>query len=135
MLQPFWPTGSGCARGFLSSLDACWVVKSWGSGQASVLEVLAERESIYRLLAQTTPENLQRDTAGYTLDPATRYTNLNTRCVTPIQVRCNFDTDNPDSVSQIPTAIVHVPKKRRRKGNLKLDFIPLHSGLQILWKL
>nr|CAD7567614.1 unnamed protein product [Timema californicum] len=95
LLEPFWPTGSGCARGFLSSMDACWAIKSWGSGQASVLEVLAERESIYRILAQTTPENLQRDYNGYTLDPYTRYTKLNHRCVTPSQVRGYFDTDDP----------------------------------------
>lgn len=39
----------------------------------SPLEVIAERESIYRLLGQTTPENLNRDYAAYTLDPHTRY--------------------------------------------------------------
>jgi len=38
----------------------------------SPLEVIAERESIYRLLGQTTPENLNRDYAAYTLDPHTR---------------------------------------------------------------
>lgn len=72
LLQPFWPTGSGCARGFLSSLDACWAIKGWGTN-VSPLEVIAERESIYRLLGQTTPENLNRDYAAYTLDPHTRY--------------------------------------------------------------
>jgi len=70
-LQPFWPTGSGCARGFLSSLDAGWTIKGWGAS-LSPLEVIAERESIYRLLGQTTPENLNRDYAAYTLDPHTR---------------------------------------------------------------
>lgn len=24
LLEPFWPTGSGCARGFLASYDAAW---------------------------------------------------------------------------------------------------------------
>jgi hypothetical protein len=70
--QPFWPTGSGCARGFLSSLDACWAIRSWAQG-AHPLQVLAERESIYRLLGQTTPENLHRDLQTYTLDPHTRW--------------------------------------------------------------
>lgn len=60
LLQPFWPTGSGCARGFLSSFDACWMIRSFSSGKMMPLEVLAERESIYRLLAQTTPENLSK---------------------------------------------------------------------------
>uniref|UniRef100_A0A8D8S445 F-actin monooxygenase n=1 Tax=Cacopsylla melanoneura TaxID=428564 RepID=A0A8D8S445_9HEMI len=58
LLEPFWPTGSGCARGFLSSMDACWAVRSWASGILNPLEVLAERESIYRILGQT---NLHRD--------------------------------------------------------------------------
>lgn len=118
LFQPFWPTGSGCARGFLSSFDACWAVKSWGSGQATPLDVLAERESVYRLLGQTTPENLQRDTTSYTLDPHTRYTNLNTRCVLPFQVQGLYDADDPTSVEQCLVSAVaqEMPKKRRRKG-------------------
>ncbi|XP_023714226.1 protein-methionine sulfoxide oxidase mical3a isoform X4 [Cryptotermes secundus] len=117
LLEPFWPTGSGCARGFLSSLDACWAVKSWGSGQATPLDVLAERESVYRLLGQTTPENLQRDTVSYTLDPHTRYPNLNTRCVLAIQVRGLYDSDDPASVEQclVSATVQEMPKKRRRK--------------------
>ncbi|KAK9310366.1 hypothetical protein QLX08_000356 [Tetragonisca angustula] len=115
LLEPFWPTGSGCARGFLSSLDACWAIKSWGAS-VSPLEVIAERESIYRLLGQTTPENLNRDYAAYTLDPHTRYPNLNVSSVTPIQVRSLLDTDDPDSIKQ-PTvqSDVDIPKKRRRR--------------------
>lgn len=27
LLEPFWPTGSGCARGFLSALDAAWAIR------------------------------------------------------------------------------------------------------------
>ncbi|XP_028162217.1 uncharacterized protein LOC114354158 [Ostrinia furnacalis] len=51
LLEPFWPTGSGCARGFLSALDAAWAVRAWGQNPLPhPLEVIAERESIYRLL-------------------------------------------------------------------------------------
>ncbi|XP_024227786.2 F-actin-monooxygenase Mical isoform X5 [Bombus impatiens] len=115
LLEPFWPTGSGCARGFLSSLDACWAIKSWGAN-VSPLEVIAERESIYRLLGQTTPENLNRDYAAYTLDPHTRYPNLNVSSVTPIQVRGLVDTDDPDSIKQPPVqSDIDIPKKRRRR--------------------
>ncbi|XP_076170358.1 molecule interacting with CasL isoform X4 [Ptiloglossa arizonensis] len=115
LLEPFWPTGSGCARGFLSSLDACWAIKQWGASM-SPLEVIAERESIYRLLGQTTPENLNRDYAAYTLDPHTRYPNLNVSSVTPMQVRSLLDTDDPDSIKQPPVqSDVDIPKKRRRR--------------------
>ncbi|XP_074115699.1 molecule interacting with CasL isoform X3 [Cotesia typhae] len=115
LLEPFWPTGSGCARGFLSSMDAGWAIKGWGAS-SSPLEVLAERESIYRLLGQTTPENLNRDYAAYTLDPHTRYPNLNVRSVSTIQVRGLLDTDDPDNIKPLLVqSSVDVPKKRRRK--------------------
>ena len=41
-LQPFWPLGTGVARGFLAAFDAAWMVKRWAEG-ARPLEVLAER--------------------------------------------------------------------------------------------
>ncbi|XP_066592367.1 F-actin-monooxygenase MICAL3 [Prorops nasuta] len=131
LLEPFWPTGSGCARGFLSSLDACWAIKGWGGSLMTPLEVIAERESIYRLLGQTTPENLNRDYAAYTLDPHTRYPNLNVRSVTPIQVRSLLDTDDPESIKQPIRTDVDIPKKRRRR-----DFRPesqVHPDTLLRW--
>ncbi|XP_061738706.1 F-actin-monooxygenase mical2b isoform X1 [Nerophis ophidion] len=86
LLEPFWPMGTGCARGFLAAFDSAWMVKRWAQGR-TVLEVLAERESIYRLLPQTTPENITKNLEQYTIDPATRYPNLMSSCVRPLQVR------------------------------------------------
>ncbi|XP_034046586.1 F-actin-monooxygenase MICAL2 isoform X2 [Thalassophryne amazonica] len=86
LLEPFWPMGTGCARGFLAAFDTAWMIKSWAQG-CTVLEVLAERESIYRLLPQTTPENIAKNFEQYTIDPGTRYPNLNSTCVRPNQVR------------------------------------------------
>ncbi|XP_033913635.3 F-actin-monooxygenase mical2b-like isoform X1 [Acipenser ruthenus] len=86
LLEPFWPMGTGCARGFLAAFDTVWMVRSWTQGRAP-LEVLAERESIYRLLPQTTPENITKNFDQYTIDPVTRYPNLNCTCVRPLQVR------------------------------------------------
>uniref|UniRef100_A0A8C8WEW5 Molecule interacting with CasL protein 1 n=1 Tax=Panthera leo TaxID=9689 RepID=A0A8C8WEW5_PANLE len=88
--QPFWPLGTGVARGFLAAFDAAWMVKRWAEG-AGPLEVLAERESLYQLLSQTSPDNMHRNVAQYGLDPATRYPNLNLRAVTPNQVRDLYD--------------------------------------------
>ncbi|XP_028150111.1 F-actin-monooxygenase Mical isoform X8 [Diabrotica virgifera virgifera] len=121
LLEPFWPTGSGCARGFLSSLDAAWAIRSWSLGVASSLEVLAERESIYRLLAQTTPDNLNKDWKSYTLDPATRYPNFNKTVVLSHHVLALFDTDNPASIERMKRTSnekVHDIPKKRRRGNL-----------------
>ncbi|XP_048462939.1 F-actin-monooxygenase MICAL2 isoform X2 [Rhincodon typus] len=86
LLEPFWPMGTGCARGFLAALDTAWMVKRWAENIPS-LEILAERESIYRLLPQTTPENINKNFDQYTIDPGTRYPNLNSNCVQPHQVR------------------------------------------------
>ncbi|XP_044785473.2 F-actin-monooxygenase MICAL2 isoform X11 [Bubalus bubalis] len=86
LLEPFWPMGTGCARGFLAAFDTAWMVKSWDQG-TSPLELLAERESLYRLLPQTTPENINKNFEQYTLDPVTRYPNLNSNYVKPNQVK------------------------------------------------
>uniref|UniRef100_A0A8C1HL98 F-actin monooxygenase n=2 Tax=Cyprinus carpio TaxID=7962 RepID=A0A8C1HL98_CYPCA len=89
LLEPFWPMGTGCARGFLAAFDTAWMAKSWAQGR-NPLEVLAERESLYRLLPQTTPENIAKNFDLYTIDPGTRYPNLNSNCVRPHQVRSNY---------------------------------------------
>ncbi|CAG9824833.1 unnamed protein product [Phaedon cochleariae] len=118
LLEPFWPTGSGCARGFLSALDAAWSIRGWSAAGRSPLDVMAERESVYRLLAQTTPDNLNKDWKSYTLDPATRYPNLNKAVVLPHQVACLYETDNPGGVERMKRASSgkanEVAKKRRR---------------------
>ncbi|XP_047452059.1 F-actin-monooxygenase mical2b isoform X2 [Mugil cephalus] len=89
LLEPFWPMGTGCARGFLAAFDTAWMVRGWAQGRTP-LEILAERESIYRLLPQTTTENISKNFDLYTIDPATRYPNLNSSCVRPHQVRHLF---------------------------------------------
>nr|XP_020652858.1 F-actin-methionine sulfoxide oxidase MICAL2 isoform X8 [Pogona vitticeps] len=92
LLEPFWPMGTGCARGFLAAFDTAWMVKSWAQGKLP-LDILAERESIYRLLPQTTPENIAKNFDLYTIDPATRYPNLNSSCVRPHQVKHLYVTN------------------------------------------
>ncbi|XP_044048501.1 protein-methionine sulfoxide oxidase mical2b isoform X3 [Siniperca chuatsi] len=96
LLEPFWPMGTGCARGFLAAFDSAWMVRGWAQGR-SPLEILAERESIYRLLPQTTTENISKNFEQYAIDPATRYPNLNSSCVRPHQVRHLFIDGQQDS--------------------------------------
>ncbi|XP_047195828.1 protein-methionine sulfoxide oxidase mical3a isoform X2 [Hippoglossus stenolepis] len=91
LLEPFWPMGTGIARGFLAAMDSGWMVKSWAQGKPP-LEVLAERESIYRLLPQTTPENISKNFNHYSVDPTTRYPNINLNFLKPSQMRHLFDT-------------------------------------------
>ncbi|XP_058415152.1 F-actin-monooxygenase MICAL3 isoform X5 [Diceros bicornis minor] len=91
LLEPFWPMGTGIARGFLAAMDSAWMVRSWSLG-TSPLEVLAERESVYRLLPQTTPENVSKNFSQYSIDPVTRYPNINVNFLRPSQVRHLYDT-------------------------------------------
>ncbi|XP_075937750.1 protein-methionine sulfoxide oxidase mical3a isoform X1 [Anarhichas minor] len=91
LLEPFWPMGTGIARGFLAAIDSGWMVRSWAQGKTS-LEVLAERESIYRLLPQTTTENISKNFSHYSVDPTTRYPNINLNFLKPMQVRHLCDT-------------------------------------------
>ncbi|XP_034484699.1 F-actin-monooxygenase Mical isoform X4 [Drosophila innubila] len=133
LLEPFWPTGSGCARGFLSSMDAAYAIKLWSNPQNSTLGVLAQRESIYRLLNQTTPDTLQRDISAYTVDPATRYPNLNRESVNSWQVKHLVDTDDPTILEQtfMDTHALQMPhaetpgKRKRRSG----DSLPQGASL------
>ncbi|XP_046803698.1 F-actin-monooxygenase Mical isoform X3 [Lucilia cuprina] len=133
LLEPFWPTGSGCARGFLSSMDAAYAIKLWSNSGNSTLGVVAQRESIYRLLGQTTPENLQRDIGSYTVDPATRYPNLNRTSVNVWQVKHLIDTDDNTVLEQTfmdtnaiqPTQVDTPVRRKRRSG----DTMPLSTVL------
>ncbi|KAH8382516.1 hypothetical protein KR009_003931, partial [Drosophila setifemur] len=136
LLEPFWPTGSGCARGFLSSMDAAYAIKLWSNPQNSTLGVLAQRESIYRLLNQTTPDTLQRDISAYTVDPATRYPNLNRESVNSWQVKHLVDTDDPAILEQtfmdthaLQTPHADTPGKRKRRSG---DTLP-QGAILLRW--
>lgn len=54
---------------------------------AIVTIIVVLRESIYRLLPQTTPENVSKNFSQYTLDPTTRYPNISLHLLRPNQVR------------------------------------------------
>uniref|UniRef100_A0A8C7JD18 Molecule interacting with CasL protein 1 n=1 Tax=Oncorhynchus kisutch TaxID=8019 RepID=A0A8C7JD18_ONCKI len=86
LVEPFWPLGTGIARGFLAAFDTAWMVRSWGKGRPH-MEVLAERESIYQLLSQTTPENTSKKYSAFSIDPATRYQHVNLNSVKAFQVK------------------------------------------------
>ncbi|XP_077451656.1 F-actin-monooxygenase mical2b-like isoform X4 [Stigmatopora argus] len=111
LLEPFWPMGTGCARGFLAAFDTAWMVKSFAQGK-NPLEILAERECIYRLLPQTTTENISKNFDQYTIDPATRYPNLNSSRVRPHQVRHLFSGGKLDSSDLQSSSTRHINPSR-----------------------
>uniref|UniRef100_A0A0K2SXM6 [F-actin]-monooxygenase MICAL1-3-like Rossman domain-containing protein n=1 Tax=Lepeophtheirus salmonis TaxID=72036 RepID=A0A0K2SXM6_LEPSM len=77
LLEPFWPEGTGCARGFLSCMDAAWMFRQWCVARKNPMDILAERENIYKMLTQTSDGgqggNLKPNYKSYTTDPKTRY--------------------------------------------------------------
>ena len=73
LLQPFWPTGSGIARGFLGVYDTAWLLRNWcQTPPGSEVELLSQREKVYQFLPQTTPDSLRAAPSKYTIDPMTR---------------------------------------------------------------
>lgn len=52
------------------------MLKGLGEGR-NILDLLAERESLFQRLTQTKSENLMKKYSAYTIDPRTRYPNLN----------------------------------------------------------
>ena len=72
LFQPFWPQGTGCARGFLGVMDTAWMIKNWKEMQGRPFDIIAERESVYKVLSQTNPNNLKKKYSEYTIDPKSR---------------------------------------------------------------
>ncbi|XP_042266338.1 F-actin-monooxygenase mical1 [Thunnus maccoyii] len=121
LVEPFWPLGTGIARGFLAAFDTAWMVRSWGMGVPH-LKVLAERESIYQLLSQTTPENTSKNYAAYSIDPKTRYTRVNLSSIQTNQVQHLYDVDKSNSLSK---------KLKNRWSTMRQDSV---SGFEELLK-
>ena len=44
----FYFQGTGCARGFLSAMDAAWMFRRMVNGKLNPLEIICERENIYK---------------------------------------------------------------------------------------
>ena len=57
------------------------------------LQVLSERENIYKLLSATTVNNLRKKFEAYTINPFTRYVDLNLKRVK--EVYHLYDSDDP----------------------------------------
>ncbi|XP_038866526.1 F-actin-monooxygenase mical1-like isoform X1 [Salvelinus namaycush] len=93
LVEPFWPLGTGIARGFLAAFDTAWMVRSWGKGKPH-LEVIAERESIYQLLSQTTPENISKNYSAFSIDPTTRYQHVNLNSIKANQLQHLYDVED-----------------------------------------
>ncbi|MEQ2199346.1 hypothetical protein XENOCAPTIV_016242 [Xenoophorus captivus] len=108
LVEPFWPLGTGIARGFFAVFDTAWMVRSWAMGVLD-LKVIAERESMYQLLSQTTPDNTSKKYSLYSIDPTTRYQSVNLSAIQAHQVQHLYDVDKGSSLTiQLKDNRVHM---------------------------
>ena len=85
------------------------------AGTKSVLEILAERESIFRLLPQTTSENIAKDYKNYTVDPTTRYPNLNKYLYSSHQMEKLYIYDDGTSIFSPINIIVNAFLRQKER--------------------
>eukprot|EP00118_Oscarella_pearsei_P029140 m.3756 g.3756 ORF g.3756 m.3756 type:complete len:1059 (+) comp9775_c0_seq1:48-3224(+) len=116
LIEPFWPTGSGCARAFLSALDAVWMIKGFCK-ERPPLELLAERETVYRLLPQTSPARLCEKFSLHTINPTTRYPELKSLQTVPLRNVRNLYVDGEGQIMDVE--IEAQSKKRKDKDKFK----------------
>jgi len=98
LLQPFWPEGTGCAKGFLSALDNAWLIRDWMLGKKNPLKMLAEREMTRFIQNQTTDANLNQSFKDFSIDPKTRYKAIPKK-FDEQKIYGYYDSDNPEEVN------------------------------------
>ncbi|KAE8896222.1 hypothetical protein PF003_g19944 [Phytophthora fragariae] len=75
LLEPVWHEGVGTCRGFLSALDAVWMVAQ--IGKMADVQLLADREFTYRIMQRLSGhhrDEMHKNVRKYTVDPKSRYT-------------------------------------------------------------
>ncbi|CAF4817504.1 unnamed protein product, partial [Rotaria socialis] len=93
LLESFWPTGSGIGLGFFGLFDTAWSILKFAKNEHP-LKILVERESVYNLLSQSTPENTKNNHQLYSINPASRYQTLNSKSCTIEEIRHLYDSDS-----------------------------------------
>ncbi|CAF3849574.1 unnamed protein product [Rotaria magnacalcarata] len=93
LLESFWPTGSGIGLGFFGLFDTAWSILKFAKNEHP-LKILVERESVYNLLSQSTPENTKNKHQLYSINPASRYQTLNSKSCTIEEIRHLYDSDS-----------------------------------------
>ena len=110
------------------------------------LAVLRERENVFKLLSLTDSKDLQKNYKAFTINPATRYSNVNQ--VQPFNatyLKTLYDTDDPDNADfSLPEPVIHrrfdigpsatmpPPKSRRKSGRLFWQVNNIYSELSEL---
>lgn len=111
-------------------MDAAWLARQFAikylnynktnsikENEENILSVISERESIYRLLAQTKSENLNQNFNQYTLNPNTRYPNLNSFTIMPNQCKHLLYSNLNKTIQNKIQSRQTLTEKRSPEGN------------------
>ncbi|KAL3659027.1 hypothetical protein V7S43_015911 [Phytophthora oleae] len=74
LLEPVWHEGVGTCRGFLSALDAVWMIAQIGRIQDE--QLLSDRHIAYEVMQRLSGhhrDEMQKNVRKYTVDPKSRY--------------------------------------------------------------
>ena len=101
-------------------MDAAWMLKGL-SKKHDFLELLAERESVFQHLTKVKSSSLVKKVSGYTINPKTRYRNLDMK-VTYSKIKHLYDLSQPLQSS-------HISKENICSKLLIKQYIPYHPHL------
>lgn len=101
-------------------MDAAWMLKGFGK-KHDILELLAERESVFQNLTKVKSSSLVKKVSGYTIDPKTRYRSLNMK-VKSSEIKHLYDLSQPQQSS-------HISKENICSKLLIKQYIPYHLHL------
>ena len=68
------------------------MLKKFCEGEETPIKLIEEREALYHFLTSTTPEKLQKKTSAYSIDPQTRYPQLNVIPTSDVSYLYDSDT-------------------------------------------
>ena len=100
-------------------MDTAWQLRQWALAQRNPLDIICERENIYRLLSQTSDGgggNMKSTFKSYTIDPKTRYSSIPKK-IEHDRIIPLYDSDAPEEKKFIEDIFVnqqyYTPEKHK----------------------
>ena len=119
LIHPFWKTGSGLAKGFMSVFDAAWVLRTWAEDSEKPLLLLAQQESLYLFLKDLKSSAIKSFDSSFSIDPSTRYKSLASLPIVKMDaVKSLLDVEELGLVEEKSSRVV-LPKLHQRTGPSK----------------
>ena len=125
LIEPFWPEGLGINRGFLSALDAAYVVQTYFSeGEVSpdlIDEMVALRDTLFKiqsdLSGNTKKRVLKEDHRKYTLMPESRYKQYARPKIQKNKAKSGWAQRPAKPRVRVPQQTVTAPERRKTLVN------------------